>query len=219
MDCKLSTNLETDQPKVQYTSYILAGVLSLALCACKDNSVQSYTIPKSTDTGSKGTLALAESSGTKSKMQALPGMGAFTQSSPDIAYNKPDSWTEIAPTSIRKANFIVDNESGEAEVSVTVFPGDVGGLLANINRWRNQIGLDPLEAVSLGESLENTVIAQHPAYFTKHEGNTQSILAGILPFHGSTWFIKMQGSILCIDGEEANFRAFLSSFTIKDHHH
>lgn len=219
MDCNKSPDHNSDQRKSWYALFLLAGLISLGLSACKDSSVRSYTIPKSLDTDSESTILAAPSPAINSEMQALPGMEAYAQSASDIAYIKPETWTEIAPTSIRKANFIINNNTGEAEISVTVFPGDVGGLLANINRWRNQIGLNSLEAESLGNYLESTEIARHPGYFTKLEGNTQSILGGILPFHGSTWFIKMQGSILCIDAEEANFKAFLSSFKIKDHHH
>jgi hypothetical protein len=62
-------------------------------------------------------------------------------------------------------------------------------------------------------------ISNHQAYFAKLEGNTQSILGGILPFHGSTWFIKMQGDILAIDEEVENFKSFLSSLRIEDNHH
>lgn len=218
MDCNRLPDLESDRRKSRYTLFLLAGVLSLGLFACKDASVHSYTIPKSSDGAAESIVVAAPSSETQ-EMQALPGMEAYTQSASDIAYTTPETWTEIAPTSIRKANFLIDNETGQAEVSITVFPGDVGGLLANINRWRSQIGLDPLKAESLGDYLESTSIALHKGYFTKLEGNTQSILGGILPFHGSTWFIKMQGSILCIDAEEANFKAFLSSFKINDHHH
>lgn len=219
MDCNKSPHFESNCRPSPFLIWLIVSLLSLGLSACKDHSVQSYTIPKYLDTKTQTAASDASSSGVTSPMQALPGMEAYTQSASDITYTKPETWTEIAPTSVRKANFIINNQTGEAEVSVTVFPGDVGGLLANINRWRSQIGLDPIESASLGDHLKNTEIAQHPGYITKLEGNTQSILGGILPFHGSTWFIKMQGSILCIDAEEVNFKTFLASFKIKDHHH
>ena len=56
---------------------------------------------------------------------ALPGMGTYTQSAPDIAYTKPED--RDAPL----VTFIVDNESGEAE-SASLFFQEMSGLLANI---------------------------------------------------------------------------------------
>ena len=67
--------------------------------------------------------------------------------------------------------------------------------------------------------LTPIVISNHQGYFTKLEGNSQSILGGILPFHGSTWFVKMQGDILVIDEEVETFKRFLSSIRIEDTHH
>jgi hypothetical protein len=152
-------------------------------------------------------------------MQVLPGMQSFADSASGICYQTPDSWTESPPSSIRKANFTIDNASGTAEVSITVFPGDVGGTLANINRWRQQIGLSSIDQLSLNENISSIIISNHQGYFTKLEGNTESILGGILPFHGSTWFIKMQGDILAIDEEVDTFKSFLSSIRIEDTHH
>lgn len=156
------------------------------------------------------------SSGT---MQALPGMADFASSASGINYPVPEGWLEFAPSSIRKANFKISNATGNAEVSVTVFPGDVGGNLANVNRWRQQIGLPPIDSETLKTVLKPTLISNHPGYYVKIEGSTNSILGAMLPFHGATWFVKMQGNILTIEEQTENFLTFLSQFTIEDHHH
>ncbi|MDA0848415.1 MAG: hypothetical protein O2827_01505 [Verrucomicrobia bacterium] len=198
------------------TNISLIGLLVIGLVllsACEQQAAESYTIPKE-----KSTVATTSQS-EEPKMQVLPGMQSFADSASGISYQTPDSWTEFPPSSIRKANFKIDNASGTAEVSVTVFPGDVGGTLANINRWRQQISLSPIDQASLKENISPIIISNHQGYFTKLEGNTESILGGILPFHGSTWFIKMQGDILVIEEEVDTFKSFLSSIRIEDNHH
>ena len=41
---------------------------------------------------------------------------------------------------MRKGSFIAKNAEGhQAEITILAFPGDVGGKLANINRWAGQI--------------------------------------------------------------------------------
>lgn len=198
------------------TNISLIGLLVIGLVllsACEQQAAESYTIPKE-----KSTVATTSQS-EEPKMQVLPGMQSFADSASGISYQTPDSWTEFPPSSIRKANFKIDNASGTAEVSVTVFPGDVGGTLANINRWRQQISLSPIDQESLKENISPIIISNHQGYFTKLEGNTESILGGILPFHGSTWFIKMQGDILVVEEEMDTFKSFLSSIRIEDNHH
>ena len=45
--------------------------------------------------------------------------------------------------------------NSKAEIAVTVFPGNVGGLTANVNRWRGQIGLAPLAPAELEANLDH----------------------------------------------------------------
>ena len=205
-----------DNQNTLLTNIALVGLLViglLLLTACEQQVAESYTIPK------EKSAVTTTTQSDKPAMQVLPGMQSFADSASGISYQTPDSWTEFPPSSIRKANFTIDNASGTAEVSITVFPGDVGGTLANINRWRQQIGLSSIDQVSLNENISSIIISNHQGYFTKLEGNTESILGGILPFHGSTWFIKMQGNILAIDKEVDTFKSFLSSIRIEDTHH
>ena len=49
---------------------------------------------------------------------------------------------------MRKGSYAV----GGAEVAITAFPGDVGGVLANVNRWRGQAGLAPVDEAGLGQA-------------------------------------------------------------------
>ena len=46
-----------------------------------------------------------------------------------------------------------------------------------------------------------------------------SILEGILPFHGSTWFIKIQGTTSCVINETNRFKYFFGKFQIEDNFH
>jgi hypothetical protein len=54
----------------------------------------------------------------------------------------PSTWKDGKTSSMRIASLKVDDQNGsELDISVTTFPGDVGGLLANVNRWIGQIDL------------------------------------------------------------------------------
>jgi hypothetical protein len=79
---------------------------------------------------------------------------------------------------------------------VITLPGPAGGELANVNRWRGQIGLPPVDEASLQKS-RTTVKA--PAgtvsvYDFSSEGAPPArMVAGLLSARGNSWFVKMVG--------------------------
>ena len=201
-------------------SLLLILVLNCAFqTACDQQKPQTYKIPKELNKANVNVIASDNQNQNPNAMQVLPGMVDFANQASEITYTVPATWTEYAPSSVRKANFNIKDANGTAEVSVTVFPGTVGGYLANINRWRQQITLDPIDESKLNEILIPYTISNHQGYYTLLEGNTQSILGALLQFHGVTWFVKMQGSLLTVQNEKESFLNFLSSVEIEDTHH
>ena len=71
----------------------------------------------------------------------------------------PAGWSVGPENSMRKATWIVSGPSGsKAEIAVTVFPGSVGGLTANVNRWRGQIGLPPASPDEIAASAKTVKV-------------------------------------------------------------
>jgi hypothetical protein len=62
-----------------------------------------------------------------------------------FGWDVPPGWASRAPTSVRLVNLVVE-EDPRAECYVTLLPGDGGGLTENVNRWRAQMGLAPIDA-------------------------------------------------------------------------
>src|SRR5712691_1137344 len=71
-----------------------------------------------------------------------------TTSAPPIKWTTPEGWTEIPPSSMRYASFSApaEEDGGKIDISVVTFPGDGGSDADNVNRWRGQIGLAPIDA-------------------------------------------------------------------------
>src|SRR6476646_3327821 len=68
-------------------------------------------------------------------------------SAPPIKWKTPEGWTEIPPSSMRYASFSApSDEGGKIDISVVTFPGDGGSDADNVNRWRGQMGLAPVDA-------------------------------------------------------------------------
>ena len=193
----------------------------LCLSACGKAKPLTYQIPKETRTvNMPGPVSTpAANAGTAPTMQVLPGMEQAANEAGEIGYTAPEGWVETPASGIRKANFTITTDTGSAAVTILTFPGDVGGRLANINRWRGQIGLTAATAEDLPAYTEGTDIAGHRGLYVRLEGETQSILGALLPFHGNTWFFKMLGDSATVLNNEASMKQFLNSIEMKAHSH
>jgi hypothetical protein len=118
------------------------------------------------------------------------------------------------------ANFQVA-ANADAECYLTVLPGGGGGLEANVNRWRTQMGLGPLSPEEIGKLEKKTVLGKEAAY-AEFEGAYQGmsgtenkqgfkLLGVILDDAGSAVFAKMTGPADVVNQEKANFDAFCQS--------
>lgn len=184
-------------------------VVLLALTACDQAAVNSYTIPK------EPAMAQSKPAVEPNPMRPLPGMVEQAAAAGELQYTVPAGWRQLPASGIRKATLQVD----DAELSVLVFPGDVGGELANINRWREQIGLATIEESALASITKALTISQHPARYVDLIGPEKSIKGAILPFHGRTWFFKLIGPSDSVQANETGLLEFLDSVQLPDTAH
>lgn len=153
-----------------------------------------------------------------------PGKSASVSEAPASASDKPSwdiptSWQAQPASSMLLARFaITDQELGKAEVTVSSFPGDVGGLLANVNRWRNQLGLAPVSEADLTKVTTpldlNGVKATLVEIENKKNGTgpqSNRLIVAVVAREGHTWFFKMMGDDRVIVKEKAAFLKFVQS--------
>ncbi len=126
----------------------------------------------------------------------------------------PQTWQEGKASSVRLASFSVSGDVGESlDISVTSFPGDVGGLLANVNRWLGQIELSPVDQDNLKKYCSPLSFAEHPGHLVEAYGKDQGLFAGVLFLEKKSWFFKLQGDRKLAEREKVNFSRFLQSIT------
>ena len=71
-----------------------------------------------------------------------------------FTWKKPDSWIPSRGSSMRLASFEIPCSGGVGELSIIQLGGEGGGLEANVNRWRGQIGLGPLSRLEIEAEAE-----------------------------------------------------------------
>ena len=129
----------------------------------------------------------------------------------------PDGWQAIASSGIRKASYRVDVPGNDSlDCSVISFPGSAGGLDANVNRWRGEVGLKPLESAELRASVVSSTIDKLEIFIVDLVGRERSTLGAILPLQNETWFFKISGSAKPISTQKQNFTRFLSTIRIDE---
>ena len=125
------------------------------------------------------------------------------------SWTKPAGWAEQPRTAMRLGNFTAGG--GKAEIYVMTFPGKVGGLLANVNRWRGESGLPPIDAVDLANSTSKLTVSGTPATLVEAIGAANGSLSVYHPADGLTWFYKMSGPSDVVTAEKGAFMEFVQS--------
>lgn len=181
---------------------ILGAGISLA---CNRDQVTQYNVSK--EKGAQAAPApAAGQGGMATPVPGAPGgmgsgMGAGEVPPPPrpdkgLKWTLPKGWTETGGSGMRFAT-LKPAGSGQAEVSVVVLPGAAGGELANVNRWRGQIGLSPMDEAALG-AARKTVKSRAGSVsvfdFTS-DGQVKSrmVTGQLTTADGNTWFLKLMG--------------------------
>lgn len=105
----------------------------------------------------------------------------------------PEGWVhDETPRQMRIATYQATIGERVQEIAVTRFPGRVGGELANINRWRGQLGLEPIGESALDSSIERFAVDGYDGYQIRIESPQGAMLAAAV-FDESinqTWFVR-----------------------------
>lgn len=131
------------------------------------------------------------------------------------AWTVPAGWIKLdGEKPMRVATFKAGEGATAVEVAISVFPGDVGGLLGNVNRWRGQVGLGPITQDQLAANVTPFEVPGFAGNTMRLKGEAQHMLGAAIKEVKAerTWFIKITGTPAAIDAQEAAFIAFAKSF-------
>ena len=156
--------------------------VAMPLAGCDRSGVQSQQV-------AKGVERIPD--------EATPVPPAATAESsarnPDRPWSVPEGWSEdAAPRPMRLTTYVAPDSSGPVEVAVTRFGGRVGGALANINRWRGQMGLPPVDETGLEATIVRFASPGFDGYEVRIESERGVMLAAAV-YEASidqTWFVR-----------------------------
>jgi len=203
----------------------LFTLVVLLLSGCNKTDATSYRIAKERDATLPVIVATAA---TPASMPAsapttapvgsggMAGTPVATAGGPGLTWTAPAGWQAKALGAMRKGSFTIANEAGAtADLSITAFPGAVGGEFANVNRWRGQLSLPPIVETDLATAV--THLSQNGLIFTfvdlvsTDAANPQHMLGAMVPYEGAMWFFKLSGPDALVAATKPAFLEFLKT--------
>ena len=141
--------------------------------------------------------------------EAANGSSSKEGSKDGFAWTLPEGWRRAPDKPMRAATFFTG--PGETlECYIAVFPGDTGGLLANVNRWRGQLDLPPLADSDVAK-LESIPMLGRQAVLVEGEGKGSQLVGAACPGQDRSVFVKMSGPPDLVKAQRAAFLAFCRS--------
>ncbi len=183
-------------------AFPLALFFAAALSGCGKDEPKVYRVAQGGGSEAGATVAAAKPAPADEAPATLPG----------LKWKLPAGWTEVPPGQMRVASFQVAGKKGQsADVSVIPLPGLAGADLANVNRWRGQVGQPEVSEAELAKLTESVQVAGQSAKLFDQGGQQTRILGAILRKDGVAWFFKMTGENDLVKAQKSSFLAFLKS--------
>ena len=184
--------------------FLLLAPLSLCvLGSCKEDEIRTYRVA----TDSTADTPAPPAAGVTAKEN---------QSGLSVVWQAPSDWKQEDAAQFVTAAYALPSGG---RVTVSKLAGDGGGLAANLNRWRGQVGLKPIADNEIsGQPLKiadsDEVMQLFNLTSINSAADAEGILAGILPLKAETWYFKFSGPVGVLRKSEGLFAEFLRSVRI-----
>ena len=190
-----------------FPSSAVVATASLFLWSCSDEpSVQKYKV-------AKAPAAVETSSASEP--------GTVSDTGLPFTWVVPAGWVDGKASSMRLASYNVAFSDGSVgDFSLVQLGGGAGGVMANINRWRGQIGLSDAAPEELAENAHMHTMGKGMEYLhitlINEDNPSSAIIAGIFERPGFTLFAKLSASKAGVLEAQNSFEAFCNSIVFKD---
>ena len=131
-------------------------------------------------------------------------------------WEAPSGWKEVPGGQFLMAKFMITGEgNAQAAVNVSQSAGDGGGIAANVNRWRKQLGLGELSSDELAKAAKTIETTSGRATLVEMNGQDArsgqpASLVGVMVMQpGQAWFYKLMGDSRVVASQKDAFTRFV----------
>jgi hypothetical protein len=203
-------------PETQlWRSALLLPAALLASLGCHQEGITHYRVPKDTTqtAPSAPVAAPAEPMGNPGAVPPPP----VPTGNAALKWALPKGWMEEKSGGMRYATLKAPG-AGKLDISVVFLPGAAGGELANVNRWRGQIGLPSLDEAALGKARTALKTKAGPVaafdFTSEGQAKTRMVVGLLTTADGNSWFLKMVGDEAPVAKNKSDFMRFLESLRL-----
>jgi hypothetical protein len=133
----------------------------------------------------------------------------------------PSGWQGAPLEQFLVAKFVIAGAGdAQAQVNVSSLANEGGGLGPNVNRWRGQLGLPPVDDAAAtplnvsGGTAQMVDLSGTDA----HTGKPARLIGVIVPEGSQTWFYKLMGDPDVVAQQKDAFTGFVQSAKYPDAH-
>ena len=123
----------------------------------------------------------------------------------------PAHWKAEPPRQFQLARWTVTEEANVLTITISRSGGDV---TENLNRWRDQIGLEPLSEATTKELVKSVKIAGREAAQVEFTAK-EALWGAIIPEAPQSLFIKLRGAPELAEREREHWNQFLESIRLE----
>jgi len=204
-------------------------LLVLSAAACSDGGSATLPITATRDlevdpgTKEKVGATSAERFGAMGPSAGMGGAASRDGAKPELVWDNPQGWIELPPTQYRTAN-LQPSGNPDLECYLTVLQGDGGGLAANVNRWRGQMGLAAIDEAAIAALPRQSLLGLDAVQldlegdFGGMGGESRpgwKMVGLIAPFGQALLTVKLTGPAALVADERARFEEFVKSLRLE----
>ena len=125
----------------------------------------------------------------------------------------PPGWQVADPGPMLFAKFSIASGDTKADVNISQLAGDGGGMLANVNRWRGQLGLSQLDEAGLAQivTMSGPASVVDLSGVNAKTGQPARLVGVVMPANGQSWFYKLMGDEAVVTAQKDAFLKFIQS--------
>ncbi len=129
-----------------------------------------------------------------------------------VMWDTPNGWEDTGVSNqFRVTTLRTTGDDAGVEVAVSRVPGPAGSITDNVNRWRGQLSLPPLEKPEVVPLVDYAPNDHLSGFITDMRNADQRALIAWFQLDHESWFFKATGTPTAIDTHRAGFDQLVAS--------
>lgn len=133
------------------------------------------------------------------------------------SWEVPSDWQPAPPGQFLAAKFVAGEGDQQVEINISQSAGEGGGWIANVNRWRRQLGLAEAGAEEIRQQTVSLQLARGQGMQIElagtdvRKGAPAHVVGVMVPLGDRAWFYKLTGPPEAVQAQKEAFLGFVRS--------